>query len=135
MKIYRLNIFLLFTISTFLTLCGGKTQGRVYFKAPIDGSTVSSPVKVSMGVEGFEVVPAGDIVPGTGHHHIIINGEPVSQGEIIPKDENHLHFGKGQTETELKFKPGMYTLTLQFADGGHKSYGPKLSSTIKINVK
>ncbi|MBP6707250.1 MAG: DUF4399 domain-containing protein, partial [Achromobacter sp.] len=40
-----------------------------------------------------------------------------------------------QTETELKLAPGKHTLTMQFADGAHRSYGPDLSSTISVTVK
>ena len=50
-------------------------------------------------------------------------------------DQNHLHFGKGQSEAELNLSPGMYNLTLQFADGYHRSYGKALSKTIQIEVK
>ncbi len=56
-------------------------------------------------------------------------------GEVIPADDKHLHFGKGQSEAEVKLTPGPHTLTLQFADGAHRSYGPELSKTIKITVK
>ena len=31
------------------------------------------PVKVVMVVEGMKVKPAGEVVEGTGHHHILIN--------------------------------------------------------------
>ena len=53
----------------------------------------------------------------------------------MPTDDTHIHFGKGQTETELKLAPGKHTLTMQFADGAHRSYGPDLSSTISVTVK
>ena len=43
--------------------------------------------------------------------------------------------GEGQIETDLKLKPGKYALTLQFADGQHKSYGPDWAHTIEVTVK
>ena len=107
----------------------------VYFKNLKDGQTVSSPVKVKMGIKGMEIEPAGKINKGKGHHHIIINGSSLLSGKVVPADKNNLHFGKGQTEAELELKPGNYTLTLQFADGAHRSYGAKWSKTIKIKVK
>ena len=72
---------------------------------------------------------------GTGHHHLIIDGHPVEAGKAVPADATHLHFGKGQTETTLKLAPGPHTLTLQFADGLHQSYGPEMSATITVTVK
>jgi len=107
----------------------------VSFLAPADGAVVSNPVQVRMAVSGMNVQPAGELVTGTGHHHLIIDGQPVTEGEAVPADKTHLHFGKGQTETELTLSPGMHTLTLQFADGKHQSYGPALSKTIRIEVK
>ena len=49
----------------------------------------------------MEVKPAGEIVPGTGHHHIIVNGDAIAEGGVVPKDTQHIHYGKGETETEL----------------------------------
>ena len=78
--------------------------------------------------------PAGELVAKTGHHHLIVDGAPIPAGKMVPVDAKHIHFGKGQTETVLKLTPGLHTLTLQFADGAHGSYGPNLSSTIQVTV-
>lgn len=107
----------------------------VMFDAPADGAEVSSPVKVKMGVEGMEVKPAGEMAPNTGHFHLIIDGDPIPKGQVVPKDETHIHYGKGQTEAEVPLSPGKHTLTLQFADGAHMSYGMDMSATITVNVK
>ena len=50
-------------------------------------------------------------------------------------DDQHRHFGKGQTETEITLPPGRYRLTMQFADGAHRSYGEKMRKTIEVTVK
>ena len=107
----------------------------VYLVAPADGATVTSPFKVQFGVKGMSVKPAGELVAGTGHHHLIINADAIPKGAVVPLDATHLHFGKGQTETELKLDPGTYKLTMQFADGLHLSYGKALSTTITVTVK
>jgi hypothetical protein len=108
---------------------------KVFFVEPKDGATVQSPVHVVFGVEGMKVIPAGDTTANTGHHHLIIDGKPVPKGEAVPADDTHIHYGKGQTETDVKLPPGKHTLTMQFADGLHRSYGPDMSSTITITVK
>ncbi|MBL8482215.1 MAG: DUF4399 domain-containing protein [Rhodocyclaceae bacterium] len=108
---------------------------RVFFIEPADGATVSSPFTVKFGVEGMQVRPSGEPVPGTGHHHLLINLASHPTGEVIPADEKHIHFGKGQTEAQVKLAPGEYTLTMQFADGLHKSYGPAMSQSIRVTVK
>ncbi|WP_343726250.1 DUF4399 domain-containing protein [Herbaspirillum huttiense] len=110
-------------------------QQSVSFVEPANGATVSSPFKVKFAVTGMEVKPAGDMTANTGHHHLLVNAAPIKAGEVIPADEKHIHFGKGQTETELNLPPGNYTLTMQFANGLHQAYGPAMNKEIKITVK
>lgn len=107
----------------------------VSFEEPADGATVGRDVKVVMKVRGMEVRPAGKLIEGTGHHHLIIDGAYIPEGQVVPKDATHLHFGKGQTETVIHLTPGKHTLTLQFANGLHQSYGKKMSKTITVYVK
>ena len=108
---------------------------RVFFIAPTDGGTVTSPVKVEMGVEGMVVSKAGMLKAGEGHHHLIIGKDGVQEGGVVPADKKHIHFGGGQTETMIELEPGTHQLTLQFADGFHRSYGPALAETITVTVK
>ncbi len=108
---------------------------RVLFIEPKDGAVVISPFTMKFGLEGMALKPAGDPTPNSGHHHLIIDGAPVPEGEVIGSSENLRHFGKAQTETQLTLPPGKHKLTLQFGDGGHVSYGPDLSSTITVDVK
>ncbi len=111
-------------------------KARVFFESPEDGATVKSPVKLVFGVEGMEVKQAGEIVEGTGHHHVIINSATgIEEGVQVPNDEKHIHFGLGQTEAEIPLPPGEHTLTMQFADGLHVSYGEVLAATITITVE
>jgi hypothetical protein len=105
-----------------------------YFRNLKDGESLKSPVIVQMGVIGMEVEPAGSINEGKGHHHIIIDGGFIAEGEMVPADETHLHFGKGQVIDTLSLTPGKHTLTLQFANGAHQSYGKNWSKTIEITV-
>jgi len=109
---------------------------KVYFKNLKDGQTVSSPFKVEFGVDGLQLDTAGAIVPGTGHHHLLIDaGDSIPAGQVVPKDAQHLHFGKAQSGTEVTLPSGKHVLTLQFADGIHRSYGSQLAATINITVK
>jgi hypothetical protein len=110
---------------------------KVFFVAPKDNSTVGHKFKVVMGLEGMKIKKAGEEIDNktVGHHHLIVDGTFIPEGTAIPTDAQHIHFGKGQTETELELPPGDHTLTLQFADGAHRSYGEKMSATIHIHVK
>lgn len=107
---------------------------RVYFVNLNDGDAVTSPVKVVMGVDGMEVEPAGEAHKNKGHHHILIGDTYTPAEAVVAADSLHIHFGKGQTETELVLAPGTYTIALQFANGFHQSYGEKMSTAIEIEV-
>ncbi len=108
---------------------------RVFFVEPVDGATVKSPVTLKFGVEGMEVKPAGDATPNSGHHHLIIGPAGVPGGQVVPKDETHIHFGQGQTEATVELAPGKYALTMQFADMSHVSFGEPLATTISVTVE
>ena len=87
-----------------------------------------------MGWCGHGVRRAGPDVSGSGHHHILIDSGQMKAGEVVPSDATHLHFGKGQTSAVVPLSPGKHKLTLQLADGLHRSYGPALSASIAIYV-
>jgi Domain of unknown function (DUF4399) len=109
---------------------------KVYFKDLKNNATISSPYKLEMGTEVIKIDTAGPVVAGSGHHHLFIDAEDsLAAGTVVPKDSTHIHFGKGQTEYDLKLSPGKHKLTLQMADGLHRSYGSKLAATITVNVK
>jgi hypothetical protein len=107
----------------------------VDFLQPKNGDILSSPFKVAFTVSGMSVAPAGTMTENTGHHHLLINTGAMASGATIPADATHLHFGKGQTETEVTLPPGHYQLTMQFANGAHQSFGETMSKTIEITVK
>ena len=102
---------------------------------PADGATVGTTFKVRFGVNGMAVAPAGDIIKDSGHNHLLIDRMPVAKGESVPFDDNHKHFGAGQTEAMITLPPGKYKLTSQFANGAHQSYGAPMSASIQITVK
>jgi len=49
-----------------------EATGRVFFANLENGDTLSNPIYIEYGVEGMDVRPAGEIVEGTGHHHLLI---------------------------------------------------------------
>ena len=117
---------------------------KVYFVNLKDGATVSGPVKVVFGLSGMGVAPAGIEKEGTGHHHLFLNRPELGKGPDgkdefeanIPADDNHKHYGKGQTETTLTLKPGKHTLQLVLGDQNHIPHNPPVvSEVITITVK
>src|SRR5262245_12153540 len=109
---------------------------EVYFIAPKDGETLTSPVTVRFGRKGMGIAPAGIAFENSGHHHLIIDAPPPAAGVPIPADANHVHFGKGQTEASVELKPGKHTLQLALGDQLHIPHDtPVFSKTITITVK
>jgi Domain of unknown function (DUF4399) len=108
----------------------------VYFIGLEDGATVTSPVTVRFGLTGMGIAPAETVVENTGHHHLLIDRPPFGEGEFgaeeltlaIPNDDNHRHFGKGQTEVMLELPPGEHTLQLVLGDAGHVPHVPPVTS-------
>ena len=92
---------------------------RVFFRQPTNNAIIPPTSVVKMGAEGLVVQPSGEINPGAGHMHILVDTDFVPAGEVIINDEQHLHFGDGSIEAELMLPPGDHTLRLQFADGAH----------------
>ena len=112
-------------------------DAKLYIISPLDGETVSSPVKIVFGLKGMGVAPAGIKFNNTGHHHLLINlTELPDTNSPIPSDDNHRHFGKGQTEALIELEPGEHTLQLMLGDHMHIPHDPVVvSKKIKIYVE
>lgn len=109
---------------------------KVFFVNLKNGQKVKSPLKIEMGVKGIALDSAGVLRPASGHHHILIDaGDSLAAGTVVPKDSTHLHFGNAQKEAEIKLPPGEHKITLQYADGLHRSYGGRLASSVTVTVQ
>ena len=115
--------------------CATTPTQSVSLLEPANGAIVGTTFKVRFGVKGMAVAPAGDIVKDSGHNHLLINRMSVASGDSVPFDDNHRHFGAGQTEAMITLPAGQYKLTSQFANGAHQSYGAAMSASIQITVK
>jgi hypothetical protein len=106
---------------------------EVYFVGLSDGDTVTSPVTIRFGLSGMGVAPAGTDAANTGHHHLLINRAPFGEDDVgfgLPADDNHRHFGGGQTEVTLELPPGTHTLQLVLGDLNHVPHDPPVTSDV-----
>lgn len=101
-----------------------------YIIAPEQGATVSNPVRVVFGLKGFGVVPAGIERPDAGHHHLLIDTDLPPLTLPIPNDEQHRHFGAGQTEVDLTLPAGEHRLQLLLGDHLHIPHDPPIASEV-----
>ncbi|MCB1451271.1 MAG: DUF4399 domain-containing protein [Nitratireductor sp.] len=115
-----------------------KPGTKVYFINLKDGDFIKGPVKVLFGLSGMGVAPAGIAKEGTGHHHLFIDRPPFLEGAggadeanmNIPADDQHKHFGGGQTETTLELAPGTHTLQMVLGDKDHIPHNPPVASEV-----
>ncbi|MET0049043.1 MAG: DUF4399 domain-containing protein [Sedimenticola sp.] len=115
-------------------------DAKVFFVGLENGSVVESPFVVRFGIEGFGITPAGTkgkVRHYAGHHHLLIDVPTLPDlEEAIPRNENFLHFDKGETQTVLDLPPGQHTLQLLLGDEDHEPQDPPLySERITILVK
>jgi len=111
---------------------------KVYFINLKDGAEVESPFLVQFGLSGMGVAPAGVEKPNTGHHHLLIDTTmtPEQMKEPLPADDNHKHFGGGQTEAMVTLPKGQHTLQLLLGDWTHIPHVPPvMSEPITITVR
>ena len=110
---------------------------ELYFIEPKDGATLNGPVKIVFGLSGMGVAPAGIDFPNTGHHHLLVDLENLPNLlKPIPADKNHIHFGKGQTQTVLQLSKGKRTLQLLMGNYLHIPHKePVISDKITIFVE
>ena len=111
---------------------------EAYIIWPGDGAVIDGgKLWVRMGLKGMGVCPKGVERPNCGHHHLLIDAKAiVPAGAVVPTDANHMHFGKAQTQADIKLAPGKHTLQLELGDKNHMAFDPPVvSKKITVNVE
>ena len=109
----------------------------VYLISPINGAVVSDTLIVRFGLKGMGIAPAGTDVTNTGHHHLLIDLDVLPpMDQPLPKTDQVVHFGGGQTEADIELPPGEHTLQLLLGSHLHVPHDPPvISERITITVK
>ena len=113
-------------------------ERSITITAPGEGETVSGPdVTIHLAAEHMEIVPAGDMTPNSGHHHIIVNADLPAMGAPIPAVEGvYIHMGMGQTEYTLTgLEPGEYRIIALVGDHVHVPLDPPVADTVTFVVQ
>jgi hypothetical protein len=120
----------------------GAMTATVAFAKPAAGESVASPVEVCLTAEGVVIEKSGEIVPGSGHHHLLVDPsvEDIQNITAVPalpigKDETHIHMGDGASCYSLELAAGEHTLVAVVADGAHFPLLPPVTSTITFVVQ
>ena len=98
-------------------------QPETYFTNLKDGAQIETPFVLKFGLSRYGLAPITKAVPHAGHHHLLVDRElPLDFDKPLPFNARYIHFGKGQMETVLDFKPGTYKLRLLLANDKHIPY-------------
>jgi hypothetical protein len=100
--------------------------------SPRDGERVTSPVRVEVELEDFELGPAGSFAEDKGHLHVLVDVGCVEPGRSIPGGEGYVHLQLGEPSAEIELEPGEHTLCVQAGDGTHVALD--LSDRVTIEV-
>jgi uncharacterized protein YgiM (DUF1202 family) len=114
-------------------LVGGPTPAPedafAYIVWPNDGEVIpGGDFVVLFGLHGMGTAPAGVTKEHTGHHHLLIDTDLPPLDQPIPNDDQHIHFGRGQTEYHIKLASGTHTLQLLLGDADHLPHTPPVMS-------
>lgn len=105
---------------------------------PAEGAEVAGPaVVVRLTASGVEIVPAGELKPGTGHHHLYLDADLTPGDRPVPTIEGQIiHLGTGVSEyTFENVTPGTHRLIAVVADGLHVPLQPWVVDTVTFTVK
>ena len=98
-------------------------QPATYFSNLKDGAQIETPFVLKFGLSRYGLAPITKPVPHAGHHHLLVDRDlPLNFDQPLPFNAQYMHFGKGQMETVLDFKPGTYKLRLLLANERHIPY-------------
>ncbi|MCU7837668.1 MAG: DUF4399 domain-containing protein [gamma proteobacterium symbiont of Taylorina sp.] len=115
---------------------GVAESSSTFIITPINNAIVTNPVTIKFGIKGFLIAPAGINKHKAGHYHLLLDAKKaISMDDPIPRDQQHIHFDQGETETTLKISPGKHILQLVVGDEEHEPFKELISKKIIIIVE
>jgi hypothetical protein len=94
-------------------------------------------VTVRLAVSGFPIVIAGDMTPGTGHHHLYLNADLTPASEPVPTVPGSIiHMGDASSlaTRSRDVPPGEHRIIAVVADGAHFPLQPWVVDTVFFRV-
>ncbi len=118
-----------------LGACGDTATVRI--ATPAEGAVFEegASVMITLEVSGVTLAPAGTMEPGTGHHHLVVDGIHPVGGLPIPVLPGRVHLGQAQTEYELTgLDAGEHIVIAVLGDGEHVPFDPWVVDTVRFVV-
>jgi hypothetical protein len=146
------NAALLLALPFALAACGGgdaqsdampsddtaadAAAGTVTIVTPMNGALVNgSEVTVTLS-STVEIVPAGEMTEGTGHHHLYLDADLTPIDEPVPTVPGSIvHMGDASSSYVFEgVEPGEHRLIAVVADGAHFPLQPWVVDTVTFTV-
>jgi hypothetical protein len=143
------NKTLLLLVPLVLAACGGgepeaeapaesteSAAGTVTIITPMDGALITG-TEISVTLSStVEILPAGDMTPGTGHHHLYLNADLTPADQPVPTVPGSIvHMGDASSAYVFEdVEPGTYRLIAVVADGVHVPLQPWVVDTVEFTV-
>ncbi len=120
-------------LALLVAACGDNDSApSATFSAPTNGASIAGGVALTMAAEGIAIEEAGKVHDNAGHFHVIADTGCLTAGTAVPRDADHVHFGKGQSDGTIYLEPGSHELCLQVGDGVHAALD--VTDTITVDV-
>jgi hypothetical protein len=110
--------------------------GTVTIVTPMNGALINgSEVSVTLS-STVEIVPAGTMTPGTGHHHLYLDADLTPADQPVPTVPGSIvHMGDASSAYVFEnVPPGEHRLIAVVADGVHVPLQPWVVDTVTFTV-
>jgi len=116
----------------------GETEAagdRVTIITPMPGVQTGSTVTVTLS-STVDILPAGDLTPGSGHHHLFLDADVSEAGVPVPSVPGSIvHMGDAsKTYVFEDVPPGAHRIIAVIADGVHVPLQPWVVDTVNFTV-
>ncbi len=112
------------------------TAGTVTIVTPANGALINgSEVSVTLS-STVEIVPAGTMTPGTGHHHLYLDADLTPANQPVPTVPGSIiHMGDASSAFVFEdVPPGEHRIIAVVADGVHVPLQPWVVDTVVFTV-
>jgi hypothetical protein len=118
------------------TSAASDSAGTVTIVTPSDGALVNGSTVTVQLSSTVDILPAGDMTAGTGHHHLYLDEDLTAEGVPVPSVPGRIiHMGDGSSTFVFEnVEPGEHRLIAVVADGVHVPLQPWVVDTVMFTV-
>lgn len=110
--------------------------GTVTIVTPTGGALVNGTTVTVQLSSSVQILPAGDLTAGTGHHHLYLDADLTPADQPVPSIPGSIiHMGDGSSSYVFEnVAPGEHRVIAVVADGVHVPLQPWVVDTVTFTV-